>query len=80
MLLDKQLASLDLGDRVHVSRDEFSNDDLNRLYGACDVGVNTSCGEGWGLVSFEHALTGAAQVVPRNSVCEELWEGGGRVG
>jgi glycosyltransferase involved in cell wall biosynthesis len=48
---------------------------LNLIYNACDVGINTSTGEGWGLVSFEHAATGAAQVVPRHSACEELWQG-----
>ncbi|HEU5378173.1 MAG TPA: glycosyltransferase [Ktedonobacteraceae bacterium] len=47
---------------------------LNRIYNACDVGLNTSMGEGWGLVSFEHAATGAAQVVPEHSACEELWQ------
>jgi D-inositol-3-phosphate glycosyltransferase len=49
--------------------------ELNELYNACDVGLNTSMGEGWGLVSCEHAATGAAQVVPRHSACEELWTG-----
>ena len=48
---------------------------LNEIYNASAVGINTSVGEGWGLVSFEHAATGAAQVVPRHSACEELWEG-----
>lgn len=48
---------------------------MNLIYNACDVGLNTSIGEGWGLVSFEHAATGAAQVVPRHSACEELWQG-----
>ncbi len=48
---------------------------LNRIYNACEVGLNTSLGEGWGLVSFEHAATGAAQVMPRHSACEELWDG-----
>ncbi len=52
-----------------------SDAELNQLYNACDVGLNTSMGEGWGLVSFEHAATGAAQVVPRHSACEELWTG-----
>ena len=28
---------------------------LNLIYNACEVGINTSTGEGWGLVSFEHA-------------------------
>lgn len=46
---------------------------LNRIYNSCDVGLNTSLGEGWGLVSFEHAATGAAQVVPDHSACKELW-------
>ncbi len=48
---------------------------LNLIYNACEVGINTSIGEGWGLVSFEHAATGAAQIVPRHSACEVLWNG-----
>jgi D-inositol-3-phosphate glycosyltransferase len=51
------------------------DDVLNRIYNACDVGINTSLGEGWGLVNLEHAATGAAQVVPRHSACAEIWEG-----
>lgn len=47
--------------------------DLNVIYNACEVGLNTSSGEGWGLVSFEHAATGAAQIVPAHSACGELW-------
>jgi D-inositol-3-phosphate glycosyltransferase len=49
---------------------------LNLIYNACDVGLNTSTGEGWGLVAFEHAATGAAQVMPRHSACAELWKDG----
>lgn len=48
---------------------------LNMIYNACEVGINTSLGEGWGLVNFEHAATGAAQIVPRHTACEELWQG-----
>lgn len=51
-----------------------SQQQLNRVYNACDVGLNTSTAEGWGLPSFEHAATRAAQVVPRHSACEELWK------
>jgi D-inositol-3-phosphate glycosyltransferase len=69
------IAASGVADRIHVSRDLLGDADLNLLYNACDVGVNTAMGEGWGLVSFEHALTGAAQVVPRHSACEELWTG-----
>ena len=46
---------------------------LNLLYNATDVGINTSTGEGWGLISFEHAATGAPQIVPAHSAVEELW-------
>ncbi len=53
----------------------LSDDDLNLLYNACDVGVNTASGEGWGLVSFEHAATGAAQIVPGHSIFPEQWDG-----
>lgn len=52
-----------------------SDRQLNLIYQAAAVGINTSVAEGWGLVSFEHAATGAAQIVPRHSACEELWEG-----
>ena len=46
---------------------------LNMIYNATDVGINTSCGEAWGLVSFEHAATGAPQVVPAHSGCTDIW-------
>jgi glycosyltransferase involved in cell wall biosynthesis len=52
-----------------------SDEQLNRIYNACAVGVNTSLGEGWGLVAFEHAATRAAQILPRHSACGELWQG-----
>lgn len=48
---------------------------LNLVYNAADVGVSTAVTEGWGLVPFEHAATGAAQVLPGHSVFAELWEG-----
>jgi glycosyltransferase involved in cell wall biosynthesis len=48
---------------------------LNRLYNACDIGVNTASSEGWGMTSFEHAATGAAQIVPGSWVSGEIWRG-----
>jgi glycosyltransferase involved in cell wall biosynthesis len=69
------------GDRLVLSSSPASGPEmmtderLNLLYNACDVGVNTAMGEGWGLVSIEHAATGAAQIVPRHSACEEIWDG-----
>lgn len=52
-----------------------SDSKLNLLYNACDVGINTSMGEGWGMVSLEHGATGAAQIVPAHTACAELWRG-----
>ncbi len=49
--------------------------ELNLLYNACDAGINTSMGEGWGLVSLEHGAAGTAQIVPDHSACAELWRG-----
>ncbi len=50
-----------------------SEERLTLIYQAADVGINTSGGEAWGLVSFEHAATGAPQIVPDHSGCGPLW-------
>jgi D-inositol-3-phosphate glycosyltransferase len=71
-----------LKQRVHLNPlagGVVSDDALNLLYNACDVGLNTSMGEGWGLVSFEHGAAGAAQIVPDHSACAELWRGRGEL-
>ena len=52
-----------------------SDEKLNVVYNAADVGLNTSGAEGWGLPAFEHAAAGKAQIVPSHSACSELWEG-----
>jgi glycosyltransferase involved in cell wall biosynthesis len=57
------------------SRPTFTDDQLNFLYNACDVGINTTTGEGWGMPSFEHAATRAAQIVPRHTSLADLWNG-----
>jgi glycosyltransferase involved in cell wall biosynthesis len=67
-----------LKERVHLNPlagGVIGDDALNLLYNACDVGLNTSMGEGWGLVSFEHGAAGSAQIVPAHSACAELWRG-----
>ncbi len=47
---------------------------LNAIYNAASVGLNTSVAEGWGLVNFEHAATGAPQIGPRHSGFGEIWK------
>jgi D-inositol-3-phosphate glycosyltransferase len=67
-----------LGERLSVNplgREIVGDEELNLLYNACDVGINTAMGEGWGLVSFEHGAAGAAQIVPDHTACAELWRG-----
>ena len=67
-----------LGERVSVNplgSQIVGDDELNLLYNACDIGINTAMGEGWGLVSFEHGAAGAAQIVPDHTACAELWRG-----
>jgi D-inositol-3-phosphate glycosyltransferase len=49
-------------------------EDLNKLYNACDVGINTGLGEGFGLPNAEHAATGAPQIVPDHSALTELYQ------
>jgi glycosyltransferase involved in cell wall biosynthesis len=56
-------------------RPQFSDEQLNLLYNACDVGITTTTGEGWGMVSFEHAATRAAQIMPRHTSLADLWKG-----
>lgn len=58
-----------------LGEEYISDAQLAQLYQACDVGINTSFGEGWGLISLEHAACGAAQVVPGHSAPGELWPG-----
>jgi glycosyltransferase involved in cell wall biosynthesis len=36
---------------------------INQVYNACDYGINTGNGEGFGLCQLEHLATGAPQVV-----------------
>jgi len=49
-------------------------DKLNKVYSACDIGVNTCIGEGWGLVNFEHAATRVAQLVPDHTSLKEIFD------
>lgn len=50
---------------------------LNKIYNSVDIGVNTADGEGWGLVSFEHAACARPQIVPNHTACADIWEGAG---
>lgn len=38
--------------------------DLNYIYNICQIGLQTSNGEGWSLTNCEHSICGGIQVVP----------------
>ena len=78
MNIAKLALRLGIDDRLIVSTDKkgvqsLPDSRLNEIYNACDVGINTSLGEGWGLVSVEHAMAYAAQIVPNHSACAEIF-------
>lgn len=60
---------------LSLDHPSVSDQQMNVIYNACDVGINTAVSEAWGLVSFEHAATGAAQIVPGHGTYQELWAG-----
>jgi glycosyltransferase involved in cell wall biosynthesis len=56
-----------------------SDEKLNIIYNASDVGINTSLGEGWGLVNWEQAATGKLQILPDSSAMHEIWQGSAKL-
>jgi glycosyltransferase involved in cell wall biosynthesis len=50
-----------------------SNEDLNSIYNACDVSINTSMGEGWSLTNTEQACCKIPQIVPNYSATKEIF-------
>ena len=54
-----------------------TDETLNLIYNACDVGINTADGEGWGLVPFEHAACRRPQVIPNHTSCKDIWKNKG---
>jgi len=56
----KRMMIVDTGDNnAKAVTDEIIND----LYNACNIGINTSDGEGFGLCQIEHLYTGSPQIV-----------------
>lgn len=66
------LTSLDM----EPEKNKTTTEQLNRIYNACDVGINTCQGGGWELINFEHAATGIPQVVPYYSCFPDIYGGG----
>jgi glycosyltransferase involved in cell wall biosynthesis len=47
--------------------------ELGLLYNCVDIGINTTSGEGWGLIPCEMALCGIPQIVPNNTSYPEIF-------
>lgn len=55
---------------------QMSDRDINVLYSACDIGLNTCEGEGFGLCQFEHMAVGCPQVAPNIGGFREFMNNG----
>jgi glycosyltransferase involved in cell wall biosynthesis len=64
-----------MGISKHVSfcDNSISIKSMNEIYTSADVGLNTSKGEGWGLVACEMALCAVPQIIPRNTSHPEIF-------
>ena len=54
--------------------DHMSDEAIRMLYNACDVGINTCGGEGYGLCNVEHQLFGKPQILTRIDTFDELFD------
>lgn len=48
---------------INGNSNAYSDEVLNYLYNACDIGINTCIGEGFGLCNLEHGGVGKPQIV-----------------
>lgn len=76
--LEKEL-NIELEKRIILTNSEVKTQkvpmsELNLIYNASDVGINTSLGEGWGLVQTEQASLGIPQIVGDHTACKELFD------
>jgi len=76
---------LDIAERLIITNPKLSPgnavtiEHLNVIYNSADVGVNTSLGEGFGLVNFEQAACKVPQIVTNYSANPELYTGRGQL-
>jgi len=64
--LKKRAIPIDIG-RQYISTidnpQQLTDRSINIIYNACDIGINTCEGEGFGLCQFEHLALGCPQIV-----------------
>ena len=52
----------------------LTDEKLNTLYNACDVGLNTCIGEGFGLCNLEHASLGKPQIISQVGALADIFQ------
>ena len=52
----------------------LTDEKLNTLYNACDVGLNTCLGEGFGLCNLEHACLGKPQIISKTGALADIFQ------
>lgn len=50
---------------IRFPQDAVDDTTIHHLYNACDVGINTSAGEGWGLCNIEHQCYSRPQIITK---------------
>jgi glycosyltransferase involved in cell wall biosynthesis len=64
-------------EHVLISSHSIMSDQLvNRIYNACDVGLNTCYGEGFGLCNLEHASVGKPQILSGVGALRDIFREG----
>jgi glycosyltransferase involved in cell wall biosynthesis len=59
---------------ILVNKNIMSDFELNLLYNACDVGINTCVGEGFGLCCLEHASVGKPQIMTKVGALNDIFD------
>lgn len=59
---------------ILTSNNQLSDKYMEYLYNACDVGINTCIGEGFGLCSIEHAFYEKPQIVSKVGGLKDIFE------
>ena len=60
-------------DNFKIFDEHLDNNGLNQFYNICDVFLNTTSGEGWGLTNIEAALVKTPLIIPKNTSLIEIF-------
>lgn len=58
---------------IRPNESYLSDEKLNLLYNACDIGINTCLGEGFGLCNLEHACVGKPQIISKVGALSDIF-------